>query len=177
MRNAAHGDLFSAAFWKNGLLHGIILAQRSKMGERAVNITRILEQRDGSIYTCHLTQGVAEVAQLLADRRIGALPVMDGDTVVGIFSERDLLYCIAKEGASALNRTVGEVMTSPPITVTPDTGILEALGLMTRRRVRHLPVMEGNRMVGLISIGDLVKFRVELAESEAEAMREYIQTA
>lgn len=102
---------------------------------------------------------------------------MDGDMVVGIFSERDLLYCIAREGAAALNRTVGEVMTSPPITVTRDTDAIEAMELMTRRRVRHLPVVEGNRMIGLISIGDLVKVRVELAESEALAMREYIQTA
>jgi CBS domain-containing protein len=142
-----------------------------------VNITRILEQRDGSIYTCTPEQGVAEVAQLLADRRIGALPVMDGDMVVGIFSERDLLYCIAREGAAALNRSVGEVMTSPAITIPRDTEILHALSLMTRRRIRHLPVVENNRMVGLISIGDVVKFRVEMAEAEAEAMREYIQTA
>ncbi len=142
-----------------------------------MSIARILEQRDGAIYTCNQTQGVAEAAQLLAERRIGALPVMDGDMVVGIFSERDLLYCIAREGAAALNRTVGEVMTSPPITVTRDTDAIEAMELMTRRRVRHLPVVEGNRMIGLISIGDLVKVRVELAESEALAMREYIQTA
>lgn len=142
-----------------------------------MNITRILEQRDGSIYTCTPDQGVAEVAQLLAERRIGALPVMDGDQVIGIFSERDLLYCIAKDGAAALNRSVGEVMTSPAITIPRDTEILHALGLMTRRRIRHLPVVEDNRMVGLISIGDVVKFRVEMAEAEAEAMREYIQTA
>lgn len=142
-----------------------------------MSIARILEQRDGAIYTCNQAQGVAEAAQLLAERRIGALPVMDGDMVVGIFSERDLLYCIAREGAAALNRTVGEVMTSPPITVTRDTDAIEAMELMTRRRVRHLPVVEGNRMIGLISIGDLVKVRVELAESEALAMREYIQTA
>lgn len=142
-----------------------------------MNIARILEQRDGAVHTCSRAHGVAEAAQLLADRRIGALPVMDGEEVVGIFSERDLLYCVAKEGAAALARTVGEVMTSPPIVVARDTDVMEALGLMTRRRVRHLPVVEGSRMIGLISIGDLVKVRVELAESEAEAMREYIQTA
>ena len=142
-----------------------------------MNIARILERRDGPIHSCTAAQGVAEAAQLLADRRIGALPVMDGDEVIGIFSERDLLYCVAKEGAAALERSVGEVMTSPPITVACNTDVMEALGLMTRRRIRHLPVMESGRMVGLISIGDLVKVRVELAESEAEAMREYIQTA
>ena len=154
-----------------------MIARSYSKWESTVNITRILEQRDGAIFTCTPDQSVADVAQLLADRRIGAVPVMDGDQVVGIFSERDLLYCIAKEGAASLNRAVGEVMTSPAITIERDTEILHALGLMTRRRIRHLPVVEGNRMVGLISIGDVVKFRVEMAEAEAEAMREYIQTA
>ncbi|AZI36017.1 hypothetical protein NT2_04_03320 [Caenibius tardaugens NBRC 16725] len=142
-----------------------------------MNIARILELRDGSVHTCSRSQGVAEAAQLLAERRIGALPVMDGDDVVGIFSERDLLYCVAKVGAAALQLTVGEVMTSPPITVSRDTDVMEALGLMTRRRIRHLPVIHNGKMIGLISIGDLVKVRVEAAESDAEAMRTYIQTA
>ncbi|MDD3797666.1 MAG: CBS domain-containing protein [Novosphingobium sp.] len=142
-----------------------------------MKIARILEQRDGTVHTCSAADGVAKAAGLLAEHRIGALPVMDGGEVVGIFSERDLLYCVAKEGAAALERTVGDVMTSPPITVERDTDVMEALSLMTRRRIRHLPVVEGRRMIGLISIGDLVKVRVELAESEAEAMREYIQTA
>ncbi|OCC23983.1 hypothetical protein MB02_09235 [Croceicoccus estronivorus] len=140
-------------------------------------IAQILEQRDGAVYSCGIATGVAEAARLLATHRIGALPVMDGNAVIGIFSERDLLYSIAREGASALERTVGDVMTSPPITVERDTDVMEALGLMTRRRIRHLPVVERDRMIGLISIGDLVKVRVELAEAEADAMREYIQTA
>lgn len=142
-----------------------------------MNIAQILEARDGTVFTCSTADGVADAARMLADHRIGALPVMDGGTVVGIFSERDLLYGVAKEGASALQKTVGEAMTSPPITVERDTGVMDALSLMTRRRIRHLPVVEGGRMLGMISIGDLVKVRVELAESEAEAMREYIQMA
>jgi CBS domain-containing protein len=140
-------------------------------------ITRLIQNRSGPIHSCAISTGVTEAARLLAEQRIGALPVLDGDRVVGIFSERDLLYSIAQEGAAALDRTVGEVMTAPPITVHPDADALEALGLMTRRRVRHLPVVEGDRMIGFVSIGDLVKLRVEAAEAEAEAMREYIQTA
>lgn len=140
-------------------------------------ITHILERRTGPIHNCGPAIGVAEAARKLAEHRIGALPVMDGNRVIGIFSERDLLYCVAKEGPSALERTVGDVMTSPPITVSPDTDVMEALGLMTRRRIRHLPVVEGEAMIGMISIGDLVKVRVEQAEAEAEAMREYIQMA
>ncbi len=140
-------------------------------------IIRLIQNRQGPIHSCTTSTGVTEAARLLAEQRIGALPVLEGDRVVGIFSERDLLYSIAQDGADALNRTVGEVMTAPAITVHQETDALEALGLMTRRRVRHLPVVEGERMIGFVSIGDLVKLRVEAAEAEAEAMREYIQTA
>ena len=140
-------------------------------------IAHILQSRTGPVHCCDPSIGVAEAARKLAEHRIGALPVMDGDRVIGIFSERDLLYCVAKEGPAALERTIRDVMTSPPITVSPDTDVMEALGLMTRRRIRHLPVVDGDTMIGMISIGDLVKVRVEQAEAEAEAMREYIQMA
>ena len=142
-----------------------------------MDIARLIKDRQNTICSCTTATSVMEAANLLAERRIGALPVLDGDRVVGIFSERDLLYCIAHEGAAALDRPVGEVMTSPPVTVSRNTDALEALGLMTRRRVRHLPVVDKDRMIGFISIGDLVKLRVEAAEAEAEAMRVYIQTA
>ena len=141
-----------------------------------MNITRILEQRDGSIYTCHLTQGVAEVAQLLADRRIGALPVMDGDTVVGIFSERDLLYCVAKEGAAALDKPVSAFMTHDVIFAEPGETVDSLLGRMTDRRVRHLPVCVEERLVGIISIGDLVKWKISEVEAEADGLKAYIAT-
>lgn len=140
-------------------------------------IAQLIQSRDGDVFTCTSAMSVAEAARLLAEKRIGAVPVVDDDTVVGIFSERDLLYCVARDGAAALDQRVGDVMTSPAITVTPDTEVIEALSLMTRRRIRHLPVLHGTAMVGLVSIGDLVKMRVEAAESEAEAMRAYIQTA
>jgi len=142
-----------------------------------MDIARLIKDRQGPVYYCHTATSVMDAASLLAEHRIGALPVLDGDQVVGIFSERDLLYCIAQKGVAALDYEVGEVMTSPPVTVTKHTDALDALGLMTRRRIRHLPVVEGRRMVGFISIGDLVKLRVEAAEAEAEAMRIYIQTA
>ncbi|MGD9471551.1 MAG: CBS domain-containing protein [Novosphingobium sp.] len=142
-----------------------------------MKIAQLIESRGGEIHSCNADLGVAAAAKLLAERRIGALPVVNGDEVIGIFSERDLLCAVASEGASALERTVGEVMTAPAVTITADTHVLEALSLMTRRRFRHLPVVDGKRMTGFVSIGDLVKQRVELAESEARAMREYIQTA
>ena len=101
----------------------------------------------------------------------------EGGRGAGIVSERDVLYCRAEEGGAALDRSVREVMTAPAITATPATKVDEALSLMTRRRIRHLPVMEGEVMCGFISIGDLVKSRIDEAEREAAAMRDYIRTA
>jgi CBS domain-containing protein len=105
------------------------------------------------------------------------MPVFDGRNVAGIFSERDVIGHLATHGAAALDMTVGQVMTAPPITVDPRTEVLAALSLMTRRRVRHLPVHDGGRIIAFVSIGDLVKYRIDRIEAEAEAMREYIQTA
>jgi CBS domain-containing protein len=141
-----------------------------------MTIARVIAGRDRQIYSCLASATVEEAARILSDKRIGALPVFENGRLVGIFSERDLLYSIAKNGAPALIRRVSEVMTAPAITVSPDTGVLEALALMTKRRIRHLPV-ESDGVVGFVSIGDLVKYRIELAESEAEQLREYIQTA
>ncbi|WP_137680491.1 CBS domain-containing protein [Aurantiacibacter suaedae] len=142
-----------------------------------MTIASILESRDSQVISCTATDSVQTAAGLLAERRIGALPVLAGDEIAGIFSERDLLYSVAREGEGALQRTVGEVMTSPPITIELGTSVLRALSLMTRRRIRHLPVMDGQRMVGFVSIGDLIKFRMDQIESEADQMREYIASA
>lgn len=141
-----------------------------------MTIARLLEGRPATI-TCEAGMPVHEAIALLAERRIGALPVMRDNEVAGIFSERDVIYCLAQAGSTVLNQPVGEVMTSPAVTATPDTGILDALALMTRRRIRHLPVVESGAMIGFVSIGDLVKFRIERVETEAQAMRDYIQTA
>ena len=142
-----------------------------------MTIAMILESRESQVISCTANDSVQTAAGLLAERRIGALPVLAGDEIAGIFSERDLLYSIAREGERALSRTVGEVMTSPPITIEVGTSVLRALSLMTRRRIRHLPVMNGERMVGFVSIGDLIKFRMDQIESEADQMREYIASA
>lgn len=143
-----------------------------------MTIGRLIAGRDGTIWTCHAGDRVADAVAMLANRRIGALPVLDDeDRVLGIFSERDVLYCVASKGGDMLGMSVGEVMTAPAITIHRDTHIDDALALMTRRRFRHLPVVEGERMVGLVSIGDLVKWKIDEISSEAEAMRSYIQSA
>jgi len=143
-----------------------------------MDIARLIASRDpDQIVTCPAGATVRQAVELLAERRIGALPVMQGEQVAGIFSERDVLYRLAEEGALCLDRQVGEVMTSTPVTISPDTSFIEALGLMTERRIRHLPVMSNGAMAGFISIGDIVKMRIDEVTAEAEHMRQYIQTA
>jgi len=132
---------------------------------------------NNSIISVSPDMPVNGVLSLLADKRIGAVPVMENEQLVGILSERDMIYGIRRDGADFLNRQVRDVMTSPVITVTSNTSPLEALAMMTQRRIRHLPVVDDGVVIGFVSIGDLVKFRMERIESEAAALREYIQTA
>jgi CBS domain-containing protein len=142
-----------------------------------MTIGRLIEGRNAAIVTCDSASSVREAVATLAERRIGAMPVLDSGAVAGIFSERDVIYRLGQEGPAMLDRSVGEVMTKPAVTADPEMQVLHALSLMTKRRIRHLPVLYGGSMVGFVSIGDLVKYRIDRIESEAEALRAYIQTA
>ena len=142
-----------------------------------MTIARLIAGREQQIVHCGPQETVRDAAHRLAENRIGAMPVVEGDRVIGIFSERDLLYCIAKHGDEALDLLISSVMTAPPITADPVSTVRDALEVMTLRRIRHLPVLDGDRLVAFVSIGDLVKHRLELVEHEAHQMREYIRTA
>lgn len=142
-----------------------------------MTIAAILGGKGRDVVSVTPAQTVAEAVALLAERRIGAMPVMDGDAVAGIFSERDVINCLKDGDTAVLSRTVGEVMTAPAVTVSPGDPVLGALSVMTRRRIRHLPVVEDGQVVGIVSIGDLVKYRIERVEAEAQAMRDYITQA
>lgn len=142
-----------------------------------MTIARLIQGRSVQMIRCTGHTPVRDAVALLANMRIGALPVFDGETLCGIFSERDVIHQLHERGPTMLDRTVSELMSAPAITVTPDTAVLDALSLMTRRRVRHLPVVQDGRVVDFVSIGDLVKFRIDHIESEAEAMRSFIQMA
>ena len=142
-----------------------------------MTIAAILQNKGADVVQVGSGETVRAVIALLADRRIGCVPVVDGDRVVGIFSERDVIRQIASRGAACLDEPISDVMTSPAQTVEPGMSVLTALSLMTQRRMRHLPVCEGTRMVGFISIGDLVKYRIDRIEQEASALRDYIQSA
>lgn len=142
-----------------------------------MNIEAILQNKGGEVVTVSCDTPVRDAVALLAERKIGALPVLKEAEVVGIMSERDVIYCLARDGAGMLDWPVEKTMTSPIISAEPKMPVLAALGLMTERRIRHLPVLDGGRLVGLVSIGDLVKFRMDRIEAEAAALRTYIQTA
>lgn len=142
-----------------------------------MTIAAILVNKGSEVLTVECGTLVRDAVALLAERKIGAVPVLKAGGVAGIMSERDVIYCLQTAGAAVLDFTVERIMTAPAITVTPGTEIMSALSLMTRRRIRHLPVVEGEALIGLVSIGDLVKFRMDKIEAEAAAMLSYIQSA
>lgn len=142
-----------------------------------MTIARLIDGRNANIVGCTVSMKVRDAIALLAEKRIGAIPVLDGHAIAGIFSERDVIARLNEHSPALLDMVVGQVMTSPAITVDPETTVLEALGLMTRRRIRHLPVLREGRMVDFISIGDLVKYRIDRIQGEADALRDYIQMA
>lgn len=142
-----------------------------------MTITAILRGKGHHIVAAAPDDPVRQAVALLAEHRIGAVPIVDGDQVLGVFSERDLVYCLRAGDTDVLDRPVRGVMTTPAVTVGPTDAVIGALSLMTQRRIRHLPVMEHGRMIGLVSIGDLVKYRIERIEADAAAMRDYIQQA
>ena len=143
-----------------------------------MTIAALIKAREGiEPITVTLGRRVGDVVSLLAEQKIGAVPVMDGDQVAGIMSERDVITRLARDGAAVLDAPVEEIMTAPAITVECDKTVLSALSLMTSRRIRHLPVVENGKLISLVSIGDLVKYRLDKIEAEAEAMLSYIQTA
>lgn len=143
-----------------------------------MQVSKLLESRaSADIISCAPGDSLLQAVRILADKRIGAMPVMEGGQVVGILSERDVMYCLAAHGGEALAKPVREAMTAPVVTVERHTSCDAALQLMTERRFRHLPVVEGGEMCGFLSIGDLVKSRLDEVSGEANAMRDYIRMA
>lgn len=143
-----------------------------------MQVSTLLENRArADIVSCAPDDRLSAAVDKLAEHRIGAMPVMQEGEVVGIVSERDVLYCLAAHGTESLGKSVSEVMTAPVVSVECTASCTEALALMTARRFRHLPVVENGAMCGFLSIGDLVKVRLDEVSHEAEAMRDYIRLA
>jgi len=142
-------------------------------------IDQILRNKGGEVFSVGPQDEVAAIARILAEHRIGAVLVRDaGGDVLGIVSERDIVRCIAAHGGDAAASPAAQLMTRLLHTVTPRTLVTQALGMMTDRRVRHLPVLhEDGSLAGMVSIGDLVKARIDEALHEAEELRHYVETA
>jgi len=140
-----------------------------------MNVKSILARKGTQVKTIKPASTIGEAAAMLAAAKIGAVVVSDdGATIAGILSERDIVRMVGLEGAQVLGWTVDKAMTKNVITCRPDDRIDQLMGMMTERRIRHLPVTVNGRMTGLISIGDVVKERMNEIEADAEAMRDYI---
>lgn len=144
-----------------------------------MTVGRILEQKGRDVSAIAPTASIKEVVGELARLHIGALVVSEGEgrELQGIISERDVVRLLARDGSAALDATVADVMTRNLVTANEQTSIDEALDIMTRGRFRHLPVCENRRLVGLVSIGDVVKHRIEAAERQSEDLLTYIHAA
>jgi CBS domain-containing protein len=142
-----------------------------------MTIAAVLRGKGSGVETIAADASLFDAVRRLGEKRIGALPVLVDGRIAGIVSERDVIYCLREHGSEALDFPVERAMSSPAITADLATDVLDALGLMTQRRIRHLPVVDAGQIRGIVSIGDLVKYRMERIEAEAEAMRAYIQSA
>ena len=142
-----------------------------------MTIGMILKDKGNRVLTVKADDSVESAVRLLGSERIGAALVTDTDgRVCGILSERDIVRGIGEEGADALARPVSALMTADPVRCAPSDSVLSAMARMTEQRFRHLPVFEGDELRGIVSIGDVVKHRIQEVESEAAALRDYINT-
>ena len=137
----------------------------------------ILSEKKGDVITVQKNDTVAEAVNILNDKRIGAVIVKDGETVVGILSERDLLKKLLPECRCVSEVKVGEIMTDNLVITTVDTSVDECMSVMTEKRIRHLPVFDGKDLVGIISIGDLMKHIVKEKNAQVNYLHDYIAGA
>jgi CBS domain-containing protein len=141
------------------------------------SVKRILEDKGGDVETSAADATVHQVAATLAEKKIGAVVILDGGTIAGILSERDIVRAVARDGTGALEKSAGTYMTERVVTCTRDDTINDVMQKMTAGRFRHLPVVEDGALLGIVSIGDVVKRRIAEVEREASEMRNYIAMA
>ena len=143
-----------------------------------MNVQAILEAKGHDVVTTRPEASIAEVCRLLQRRRIGAVPVVDAAGVIlGIVSERDIVAGLYEHGAAVVSLSVESLMSRQVRHCQPDDSIGEIMAVMTNRRVRHLPVLDEGRLCGLISIGDVVKARLDEAALEVDSLRQYVMEA
>ena len=137
-------------------------------------IVDVLRGKGNQVTTVEPALPVTEVLRLLAEKNLGALPVVDGERLVGIVSERDVVRRLHEQGADLLGATVADIMTTDVVTCRPEDSAADLGRVMTDRRVRHLPVVVNERLAGIVSIGDLVKARIDTLEQERRQLESYI---
>jgi CBS domain-containing protein len=137
-------------------------------------VSQILRSKGADVFTASPNETIEAAAALLHSRRVGAMVVTDGGRVVGMLSERDIVRLVAEQGAGALSKPVSSCMSCDVVFAAPHETVDALLARMTDRRIRHLPVCEGDALLGIVSIGDLVKTKIAEAEAEAEGLKAYI---
>jgi CBS domain-containing protein len=143
-----------------------------------MSVSHILHTKGRNVVTAAPNDTVRSVAKSLAEKRIGAIIITnEANAIQGIVSERDIVRCIATDGLDALNLPVSKIMTKKVKTCADEDSEIELMALMTENRIRHLPVVNHGKLGGMISIGDVVKFRIEAIEREAAEMKAYISSA
>ena len=144
---------------------------------RVMRISDVIKRKGGDVITVRTDASVTELLALLSEHRIGAVVVSDdGESVHGIVSERDIVRHLHTDGASLLDAPVGQIMTSEVHTASPDESLDALETMMTERRFRHVPVVVDGKLVAIVSIGDVVKNRIDDLQAEAEQLRTYIQS-
>lgn len=143
-----------------------------------MSVAHILRQKGNAVYTVSPKDTVQSIVDTLAKHRIGAVLVVDAKgAIAGIVSERDVVRAMAGTGAAVMGKTAADIMTAKVRTCSPGDTEAGLMALMTEHRIRHLPVVSDGKLAGMISIGDVVKFRMEMMEMEAEQMKTYIASA
>lgn len=142
-----------------------------------MNVATILQAKGDVVFSVQSDGMIAEAIDVLNRENIGALVVLDSTgKLVGILSERDVVRRLGRDGAGAVDLRVADCMTANPYVCSPDSSIEDLMAVMTQKRIRHLPVVNGGALVGVVSIGDVVKRKIEIAEQEAAALKEYISS-
>lgn len=141
-----------------------------------MNVGKILDGKRSEVISVEEGASVLDVSKLLGERRIGAVPVMKNGKLCGIISERDVVRGLAIRGGDVLSDGVSSLMTKSVVTCTTNDSVSQIMVMMTERRIRHVPVVEDDKLLGMISIGDVVKERMEETQQEAEALKAYIAT-
>ena len=138
------------------------------------NVSHILERKVSRVISLDAQEPVLEAIRMMAEHHIGAVLVMRGDELTGIASERDYARKVVLQGRSSSDTPVATIMSSPVVCVAPSESVADCMAIMTERHIRHLPVLEGGRMLGIVSIGDLVKWKISEVEAEADGLKAYI---